>query len=118
MGRIDLFLSFARKQTIVYETHSEILEGLKLIVRAGLLLESHCSPLYSLLFRRLRLEGSQFEVSPDKNFMRLYFQNNQSKMNWRHGLSGRASVLQVQSLKFKPLFHQKTKVIAQLEHVR
>jgi hypothetical protein len=29
------------------------------------------------------IRGSRFQASPDKQFMRLHLQNNQSKMDWR-----------------------------------
>jgi hypothetical protein len=51
---------------------------------------------------RLRLGGSQFKVSLDKQFSRPHLQNNQSKMDYRYGSSVRVP-------EFKPLFHKKKK---------
>jgi hypothetical protein len=48
----------------------------------------------SKLFGRLKSRGPWFEASLGKYFARLYFHNNQSKMNWRCGSSSRAPALQ------------------------
>jgi hypothetical protein len=61
---------------------------------------------------RLRLEGSGrswFKVSLGKQFARPHLQNNQSKMDWRHGPCGRTPALPARSPEFKPQFYQKKK---------
>jgi hypothetical protein len=45
--------------------------------------------------------------APANNLQDPYFQNNQSKMDWRCGSRGRAPALQTQSPDFKTQTHQK-----------
>jgi hypothetical protein len=54
--------------------------------------------------RRISLRPAQANSSQDP-----HQQNNQSKMDWRCGSSGRGPVLQVQSPELKPQSHQKKK---------
>jgi hypothetical protein len=51
---------------------------------------------------RLRSGRSWSEASLGNCSRDSHLQNNQSKMDWRHSLSGRAPALQSQSSKFKP----------------
>jgi hypothetical protein len=51
-----------------------------------------CSPYY---LGRLKAGGLRFKASLGKQFMRPHLQNNQHKVDWRHGLSGRTLALQV-----------------------
>jgi hypothetical protein len=53
------------------------------------------SHLYSYLFGRLKSGGLRIEASPNKQFIRPHFQNNQRKMGWTHGSSSRAPALRV-----------------------
>jgi hypothetical protein len=48
-------------------------------------------------------------ASLHKSFTRSHLKNNQSKIDWLHGSSGRIPVLQAQSLEFKPQSHPKIK---------
>jgi hypothetical protein len=62
------------------------------IARVEVMGRSHLS---SCLLGRLKSRGSQFKASLDKWFLRPHLQNNQSKMDWRSGSSGRGRALQV-----------------------
>jgi hypothetical protein len=52
----------------------------------------------------------QFQASQGKAFPTLHLQNNQTKMEWRYGSSGRKPALQVQSPGFKLQYDQNEKV--------
>jgi hypothetical protein len=57
-----------------------------------------------LVLGRLRMEAS-----PGKWLLRPYFQNNQSKKDWRCGSTGKAPALHVQSPEFKLQSQKKKK---------
>jgi hypothetical protein len=52
--------------------------------------------------RRIKVGGQSGQIVLDP-----HLQNNQSKMDWRCGSSGRTPALQAQGSKFKPHCHQK-----------
>jgi hypothetical protein len=53
--------------------------------------------------------GRQEREIAGKQFARPHLQNNQSKMDWRHGPCGRTPALPARSPEFKPQFYQKKK---------